>query len=111
MLTIFERALRRDFLSSNFSTTDELLGSSSMSGSAAHASTNLESVAVLPWVPQTTAALSLRLFELDSSISYVKLEKLEPGEEKEAREYIVSLFHFSSFVSSIFLLFSTLLQI
>jgi len=87
ILTLFERALRRDFLSSNFSTTDELLGSSSMS----EASTDPESVAVLPWVPLTTAALSLRLFEMDSSISYVKPERLEPSEEKEAREYIVSL--------------------
>ncbi|XP_057431114.1 homeobox-DDT domain protein RLT1-like isoform X3 [Lotus japonicus] len=83
ILVIFERALRRDFLSSNFSTTDELLGSTSISQSSAHATTDPESVAVLPWVPQTTAALSLRLFEFDSSISYVKLEKVEPCEEKD----------------------------
>ncbi|KAL2341845.1 hypothetical protein Fmac_009785 [Flemingia macrophylla] len=88
ILTLFERALRRDFLSSNFSTTDELLGLSSMSESSVQASTDPESVAVLPWVPPTTAALSLRLFEIDSSISYEKLEKYEPCEEKEAREYI-----------------------
>ncbi|XP_027339637.1 homeobox-DDT domain protein RLT1 [Abrus precatorius] len=88
ILTLFEKALRRDFLSSNFSTTDELLGSSSLSESSAQASTDPESVTVLPWVPLTTAALSLRLFEIDSSISYVKLERLEPCEEKEAREYI-----------------------
>ncbi|KAL2588959.1 hypothetical protein AAZV13_13G202000 [Glycine max] len=88
ILTLFERSLRRDFLSLNFSTTDELLGSSSMSERSVQASTDPESVAVLPWVPLTTAALSLRLFEIDSSISYVKLERLEPCEEKEAREYI-----------------------
>lgn len=93
MLTLFEKALRRDFLSPNFSTTDELLGLSRMSERAAHVSADPESVALLPWVPQTTAALSLRLFEFDSSISYVKLERLEPVEEKEAREYIVSIFH------------------
>ncbi|KAE9591707.1 hypothetical protein Lal_00039042 [Lupinus albus] len=87
ILSLFERALRREFLSSNFATTDELLGFSSMSESA-HASTDPESVAVLPWVPQTTAALSLRLFEIDSSISYVKPVKPEHHEEKEAREYI-----------------------
>ncbi|KAE9594966.1 hypothetical protein Lal_00041140 [Lupinus albus] len=87
ILTIFERAIRRDFLSSNFATTDELLGLNSMSESAAHASTDPESIAVLPWVPQTTAALSLRLFEIDSSISYVKPVKPEPREEKEAKEY------------------------
>lgn len=67
-----------------------------MSEVVARSSTDPESVAVLPWVPQTTAALSLRLFEFDSSISYVKLERVEPCEEKEAGEYIVSLFHFSS---------------
>ncbi|GAU23602.1 hypothetical protein TSUD_385910 [Trifolium subterraneum] len=88
MLTLFEKALRRDFLSSDFSTTDELLGLSSKSKSAAHVSADPESVALLPWIPQTTAALSLRLFEFDSSISYVKLEKLEPVEGKEATEYI-----------------------
>ncbi|XP_047163549.1 homeobox-DDT domain protein RLT1 [Vigna umbellata] len=88
ILTLFEKALRRDFLSSNFSTTDELLGSSSMLECSGQASTDPESVPVLPWVPLTTAALSLRLFEIDSSISYVKPERLEPSEEKEAREYI-----------------------
>nr|KYP51861.1 hypothetical protein KK1_026216 [Cajanus cajan] len=88
ILTLFEKALRRDFLSSNFSTTDELLGLSSMSESSVQASTDPESVAVLPWVPLTTAALSLRLFEIDSSISYGKFEEHEPCEEKEAREYI-----------------------
>nr|KYP51863.1 hypothetical protein KK1_026219 [Cajanus cajan] len=88
ILTLFERAIWRDFLSSNFSTTDELLGLSSMSESFVQASTDPESVAVLPWVPLTTAALSLRLFEIDSSISYGKFEEHEPCEEKEAREYI-----------------------
>ncbi|CAJ1961770.1 unnamed protein product [Sphenostylis stenocarpa] len=88
ILTLFEKALRRDFLSSNFSTTDELLRSSSVSECSVQASTDPDSVAVLPWVPLTTAALSLRLFEIDSSLSYVKPERLEPCEEKEAREYI-----------------------
>ena len=60
-----------------------------MPESAEHASTDPESVPVLPWLPQTTAAVSLRLFEFDASISYVQLEKPEP-EEKEVREYIVS---------------------
>ena len=63
-----------------------------MSDGAALASADPESVAVLPWVPQTTAALSLRLFEIDSSINYAQLERPEPSKEKEAREYIVSVF-------------------
>ncbi|MCI22664.1 homeobox protein Hox-C4 [Trifolium medium] len=62
---------------------------STMSGSAAHTSMDLESVPVLPWVPRTTSAVCLRLFEFDTSIAYVKLEKPEPCEEKEAR-YISS---------------------
>ncbi|KAI4296809.1 hypothetical protein L6164_036732 [Bauhinia variegata] len=87
-LTLFEKALRRDFLSSNFSTTEELLGSSSAVDDAAHASNDPDSVPVIPWVPQTTAAVLLRLFDLDTSISYEKLEKPVPRDEKEGRQYI-----------------------
>jgi len=65
-----------------------------MSESAAQTSADPESVAVLPWVPLTTSAVSLRLFEFDESIVYVLHEKPEPREEKEDRQYIVSLFHF-----------------
>ncbi|XP_057751041.1 homeobox-DDT domain protein RLT1-like isoform X2 [Arachis stenosperma] len=86
LLTVFERAIKRDFLSSSFSTTQELLGSSSMSESAF---TDPESVAVLPWVPQTTSAVSLRLSEFDASISYVQLEKSEHRREKETIEYML----------------------
>jgi hypothetical protein len=68
-----------------------------MSESAAHNSMDLESVPVLPWVPRTTSAVSLRLFEFDTSIAYVKLEKPELCEEKEAR-YIVSPFLYSLFI-------------
>ncbi|CAJ2678676.1 unnamed protein product [Trifolium pratense] len=85
ILTLFERALKRDFLSSSFSTTGDLLGMSTLLESAAHTSMDLESVPVLPWVPRTTSAVSLRLFEFDTSIAYVKLEKPELYEEKEAR--------------------------
>jgi len=67
-----------------------------MSESAAHTSMDLESVTVLPWVPRTTSAVSLRLFELDTSITYIQLEKPEPCEEKEAR-FIVSLFQYFLF--------------
>ncbi|XP_061344571.1 homeobox-DDT domain protein RLT1-like isoform X3 [Gastrolobium bilobum] len=88
ILTLLERALKRDFLSSTFTTTEELLRSSSMSESAAHTSTNPESVATLPWVPQTTAAVFLRLFELDGSIIYVPREKTELREEKDSRDHL-----------------------
>ncbi|TKY59218.1 Homeobox protein EgHBX4 [Spatholobus suberectus] len=88
ILTLLERALKRDFLSSTFSTTGEQLGLNTMSESAAQTSTDPESVTVLPWVPLTTSAMSLRLFEFDASIVYVLHEKPEPCEEKEDREYI-----------------------
>lgn len=94
--------MKRDFLSSTFSTTGEQLGLNSMSKSAAQTSTDPESVAVLPWVPLTTSAASLRLLEFDASIVYVPHEKPEPCEEKEDRVYMVSMFYFS--LSSIRLL-------
>ncbi|KAL2627394.1 hypothetical protein AAZV13_07G170700 [Glycine max] len=89
ILTLLERALKRDFLSSTFSTTGEQLGLNSMSKSAAQTSTDPESVAVLPWVPLTTSAASLRLLEFDASIVYVPHEKPEPCEEKEDRVYML----------------------
>ncbi|KAL4387184.1 hypothetical protein GQ457_09G002680 [Hibiscus cannabinus] len=81
MVTHLESAVKRDYLSSNFETTKELLGSTlqSESDAADH---------VLPWIPQTTAAVALRLLDLDASIMYVKPEKVEPSENKEARAYI-----------------------
>ncbi|XWS15781.1 hypothetical protein CRYUN_Cryun34aG0031200 [Craigia yunnanensis] len=81
ILTHLEGAIKRDYLSSNFETTKELLGFSLRSESDSTDS-------VLPWIPQTTAAVALRLLELDVSIMYVKQEKVEPSENKEARAYI-----------------------
>ncbi|XP_039068408.1 homeobox-DDT domain protein RLT1-like isoform X2 [Hibiscus syriacus] len=81
MVSHFESAVKRDYLSSNFETMKELLGSTLQSESDATDS-------VLPWIPQTTAAVALRLLELDVSIMYVKPVKVEPSENKEARAYI-----------------------
>ncbi|KAK9286031.1 hypothetical protein L1049_025234 [Liquidambar formosana] len=66
ILTMLERVIKRDYLSSNFETTNELLGSCNLSGSAANDSCCPDMVPVLPWVPQTTAAVALRLMELDA---------------------------------------------
>lgn len=88
MLTLLERSLQRESLSSNFSTTEELLGATNMRMSSVEGSTDLESVPVLPWLPQTTAALALRLLEFDASISYAQLEKHGPYETKETKEFI-----------------------
>ncbi|KAL4289870.1 hypothetical protein GQ457_14G009610 [Hibiscus cannabinus] len=81
MVTHLESAVKRDYLSSNFETTKEILGSILQSESDSTDS-------VLPWIPQTTAAVALRLLELDASIMYVKPEKVEPSENTEARAYI-----------------------
>ena len=89
-LTVFESAIKRERLSSNFETTKELLGPSASSGSAARDSTSLGSASLLPWMPKTSAAVALRLFELDASIIYVKNEKPEPSTDKSVKVYMVS---------------------
>ncbi|XWS18439.1 hypothetical protein CRYUN_Cryun32bG0043800 [Craigia yunnanensis] len=81
MLTHLESVIKRDYLLSNFETTRELLGCSLQSESDSTDS-------VLPWIPQTTPAVALRLLELDVSIMYVKKEKVEPSDNREARAYI-----------------------
>ncbi|XP_034893762.1 homeobox-DDT domain protein RLT1 isoform X2 [Populus alba] len=87
-LTVFESAIKRERLSSNFETTKELLGPSASSGSAARDSASLGSVSLLPWMPKTSAAVALRLFELDASIIYVKNEKPEPSTDKSVKVYM-----------------------
>lgn len=93
ILTLLESAIKQDFLSSNFETTTELLSSTARVASeiiAAHSG----SIPVLPWVPDTSAAVALRLLDLDSSISYMLQQKLEYHKEKEG-DYIVSCISFS----------------
>ncbi|KAL9452464.1 hypothetical protein AB3S75_008284 [Citrus x aurantiifolia] len=83
LLTILESGIKRSYLSSNFETTKELLGSS-------FTCADPWSVPILPWIPKTTAAVALRLLELDASIMYVKPEKPEHFEEdKEANERVI----------------------
>ncbi|KAD7117894.1 hypothetical protein E3N88_05162 [Mikania micrantha] len=72
VLTWFESVIKRDYVSLEFETTEELLGTSGLSERVASGS-----VPVLPWIPQTTAAVSLRLFELDSLIFYTPEQKSE----------------------------------
>lgn len=95
--------MKRDFLSSNFAATDELLGSCNQSGDALHDYSDPGSVPILPWIPHTGSAVALRLFELDASITYRPEEKPEPTEDKEFREYIVSVFSHLSLEKSFFL--------
>ncbi|KAD3068752.1 hypothetical protein R6Q59_017222 [Mikania micrantha] len=76
VLTWLEIAIKRDYMSLEFETTEELLGTPGLSELVA---SGLDSglVLVLPWIPLTTAAVSMRLLELDSSISYISEQKPE----------------------------------
>ncbi|KAJ0985990.1 hypothetical protein J5N97_004346 [Dioscorea zingiberensis] len=86
-LTLLESAIKRDFLSSNFETTEELL-SSVPDGQSDCSAVPSGPVPVLPWIPETTAAVALRLLELDASISYILQQKLDFHKEKEAADLI-----------------------
>ncbi|KAJ8545489.1 hypothetical protein K7X08_018072 [Anisodus acutangulus] len=77
ILTQLEGVIKRDYLSADYETAEELRGLCALSRNAACASTFPESVPQLPWIPQTTGAVALRLLELDASISYDPQQKIE----------------------------------
>ncbi|XP_010538181.1 PREDICTED: homeobox-DDT domain protein RLT1-like isoform X3 [Tarenaya hassleriana] len=79
VLTLFENAIEKEYLSSDFVTVKELSEASAAGGGSGLAP-------VLPWIPRTISAVALRLSELDASIKYdVKQEKpdLTPEDEDE----------------------------
>ncbi|XP_061355040.1 homeobox-DDT domain protein RLT2-like isoform X2 [Gastrolobium bilobum] len=83
ILTALEGAIKREYLASNYETTHELLGSFSSSGCPINNdSIGGESIPVLPWVPYTTAAVALRLMELDACTFYTSQQKLESEKDK-----------------------------
>ena len=86
-----ESATKRDYISSNFETTNELLHSSNSLECAATNSTYFESVTTLPWIPKTTAAVALRLMEFDAAISYSLHQKLESQKDKGSGDFTVSV--------------------
>lgn len=90
ILTQLENTITRDYLSSNFETTSELLSPSNLSGGVAVDSSNLEAVSVLPWIPKTAAAVALRLIEFDAAISYALNQRAETQRDKGAGEFMVS---------------------
>ncbi|XP_057948992.1 homeobox-DDT domain protein RLT1-like isoform X3 [Malania oleifera] len=87
-LTLLEGAIKPDCLSSNFETTNELLNSCTLSGRAACDSAHPGPFTVLPWIPQTTAAVALRLMELDASISYEQDQKVETLEDMAVGDFM-----------------------
>ncbi|AED95071.1 Homeodomain-like transcriptional regulator [Arabidopsis thaliana] len=84
VLTTLEAALKRDFLSSNFETTSELLGLQE----GALASDLTCGVNVLPWIPKTAGGVALRLFDFDSSIVYTPDQNNDPLKDKESEDFV-----------------------
>ncbi|KAI3456227.1 hypothetical protein Pfo_012890 [Paulownia fortunei] len=83
ILTHFEGAIKRDYLSADFETTEELLCYCDSSRGAASEFNYPVNVPQLPWIPKTTAAVALRLLELDASIFYTPDQKAEFHDEKK----------------------------
>ncbi|XP_075093081.1 homeobox-DDT domain protein RLT2 isoform X2 [Nicotiana tabacum] len=79
ILTLLEDSIKREYLMSDYETTTELLGAVSNS--------NLDRMAVLPWVPHTTSAVALRLMELDSSLCYTQRQKADSLKDKESANF------------------------
>lgn len=91
IVTLLEGVIKQDCLSTEFRTTKELLGSCTSSGNAVYDSAYTGSVPVLAWIPQTTAAVAVRLLELDASISYIHHDKSQcHDDKKELGEFRVS---------------------
>ncbi|XVE66156.1 hypothetical protein DITRI_Ditri08aG0057700 [Diplodiscus trichospermus] len=88
VLTLLESSISRDYLSSNFGSTSELLSPSNLSVGVADDSSNLEAVPVLPWIPKTTAAVALRLIEFDAALSYTCNQRAETWKDKGAGEFM-----------------------
>lgn len=87
-LSLLEGVIKRDFLLSNFQTTGELLASGNGIGYGVNDASNFGAVTTLPWIPQTTSAVALRLMELDSAISYLPDQK---AKDTEPRHFLVSV--------------------
>ncbi|XP_020587732.1 homeobox-DDT domain protein RLT2-like isoform X2 [Phalaenopsis equestris] len=86
-LTVLENAIKRDCLNPDFVTTNELLRSEmDLASNAASAS---KPIPVIPWIPETTPAVALRLLDFDSSIPYMLQHGLEPPDGTEAGEFLV----------------------
>nr|XP_034595610.1 homeobox-DDT domain protein RLT2-like isoform X2 [Setaria viridis] len=75
LLTVLEGAIRRDRLSSDFETTSECLNSQDVAPQ--NPLLPAGSASVLPWVPDTTAAVMVRMLDLDSAVSYTQNQKME----------------------------------
>lgn len=86
---MLEGVIKRDYLASNFNTTSELLGYVFSSGFH-NDSMGAERIPVLPWTPHTTAAVALRLMELDISLFYNLGQKVVAEKVKTNDNVMVS---------------------
>ncbi|KAL3645440.1 hypothetical protein CASFOL_010620 [Castilleja foliolosa] len=84
-LTMLEDNIKKEFLSENYETTSEMLSSCEAVGESF---SRPEAVPVLPWIPRTTPAVSLRLMELDLSIYYTSDQKTAHQKESEAGHFV-----------------------
>ncbi|CAA0817866.1 homeobox-1 [Striga hermonthica] len=83
ILTQLEAAVKRDYLSEDFETTEELLCLDSSRVASGEFSYPGGRVPQLPWIPKTLAAVGLRLLELDGSIFYTANQKAESLDRKK----------------------------
>lgn len=83
--------MKREYLASDYETTSELLGSVCSSKCHPNDIIGGERIPVLPWVPSTTAAVTLRLMELDACIFYTSQQKLESEKDKQIGIVLVSV--------------------
>lgn len=68
-----------------------MLGFSNFGGLVVNDSPEPKITAVLPWIPQTTSAVALRLMELDVSIFYTLQQKEDFEKDRGTRQIIVSI--------------------
>ncbi|KAI3744917.1 hypothetical protein L1987_58015 [Smallanthus sonchifolius] len=85
-LTMLESGIKKDFLSRDFETTDELLGSNNSAILLANGGYSM--VSVLPWLPETTSSVALRLMELDTCIHYLLSQKEDAEKDKGATNFL-----------------------
>ena len=79
----------REYLSPSYETANELVNGGT-TGALTHDHVPLsEPVNVLPWIPATTAAVSMRLMEFDTSISYILQQKIDPHIQQEPEDFLV----------------------
>ncbi|XP_050380666.1 homeobox-DDT domain protein RLT2 isoform X2 [Argentina anserina] len=89
VLASLESVVKTECLSANFETTGELLDRAEENGCVTRSYSPHDTVAVLPWIPLTTAAVALRLMEFDAAISSMPQQKLDTQKEKETGLFIL----------------------